>query len=180
MNEQLEIENYGRVKTMQFPAGWLQDKNELNEHSISQIISVHHPDFEKVQFGFYNRGRAINRYIALEFITVLQMSEHTLTPYEEEVVEPILRTLADTESFKQESIKTVLLNGTCVLQIEGLWLRSGLQERGYFFNVDERAEFVQELHFFAPVSEFERFLPQISKCLDSIAWHPEYCANPTT
>ncbi len=170
MNEKLMVENYGSIKTMPFPPGWKQDESNLNSDKPRHVVAVHHPTFEKVQFGFYNRGQAISRYIAIEFSTVLQMTPHALTAYEIEIIEPILRTLADPSSFKIESIETILLNGRTVIKVEGLWLISGLRERGYFFAADDRGEYVQELHFFAPRTEYEDLLPQIMECVNSIKW----------
>lgn len=171
MSTKLTVENCGRVKQLTFPAGWIEDTPEQLALSSSDVLSVRHPELEKVKLGLFYRGVPVNRYIAVEFLTVLQMAPHVLTEYEMEIVAPVLRTMADTESFAVESLETIDVNGCTALKVEGLWLNSGLWERGLFFNGDSTGEFVQEIHFFAPKADFDRCEDEVNSCLSTISWN---------
>ncbi len=174
MSKPLVIQDYGRVKEMTFPSAWIESPGQEADLAGPSTITAFHIDFPEAQFGFYNRGRAINRYVAVEFMTVMQMTEHQLTPYEIEIVAPVLRTMADEQSFTIKKLETVNINGECLLKLDGLWHQSDLLELGYFINVDDRFEIVQELHYCAPEAYFDSLLPEVLESILSIKWKPVF------
>lgn len=167
----LAVSDYGRIQHMPFPAGWLKLKEQTYG---AAILSVSAPDDDRVRFGFYSRRKAINRHSATEFLTILQTEPHMVSDKEQEVLGVVLRSIADPEAFTIDTLETLSINEQKVLCVNGSWLNSGLRERGYFANVDDRGEFVQELHFIAPQSAFCKYLPQIMDCVNLISWRPEY------
>lgn len=125
---------------------------------------------ESVQLNLFYRGKSVNPVAAERFHKLLGQVAHEVDPSELRLVEMVLRDASEPEYFQCDSARTLMIGGKMVLQVDGLWTQNRLKSRAFFADRDGDGKTVSEIHYLAPVSQFEQHLADVEAILKTVRW----------
>ncbi len=161
----------GQIKFMSIPPGFVQQLMEPSEwHQSRYVKNFHRTDNPHVRLVFYFRGNPLSEDEGGNFFRLLDTPSHNLSPEEIESLELMLYEDTEPEDFDLAVARTEELNGRDVLRFEGTWKGSNLYDVGIFILANPTTHVVQELHFLAPVKEYEDFKHYFDEALTTVLW----------
>lgn len=164
------VSDYGQIKSMSLPAGWLEYEHESQPSSPFYLREFSAPGNPEVKIAFYYRGRRVDARSAEAFHNTLSAEMHDLTSSELEALALVLRNMAEDGAFETERARTADLNGRRVLTVQGLWTASALKSCAIFVDAEGDGEIIQEIYYVAPDMVFDRFAGTATAALRSIEW----------
>jgi len=175
----LEVVDYGSVKRMSLPSGWLETEIvKKHEFDLTSLREFHHPEQPDVRLTFYFRPLRIALESGQAFTQTLGLPPHQLAPAELEAITDVLQEAADPERFELANACTEDWNGKRVLIVEGRWRAVRADHFQLCVDMDGSGCAVQEIYFWAPADRFRQFLPEAKSALRSIEWRSLQSRGP--
>jgi hypothetical protein len=163
------IEEEGYVKTMKLPNGWV-DRSHPRPSMMGPYWKNYGPENkDKVRLSFFDRGRPLSETGALALSALLSKPAGALSTNDLRSIGEVLRDAAIVDEFNFLNARTEVFNGRPVVVIEGRWAQ--LQEdRLWLIAADSTCQWIYEVMYQAPKSEYPMYLKQVRDCLKTIEW----------
>lgn len=169
--DSISIMDEGQIKFMSIPPGFIQQYMEPSEwHHSRYYKNFHRGDNPNVRLVFYFRGNPLSKDEGGNFERLLQTPSHTLSEEEIESLELMLYEDSEPEDFNLSIARTEKINGRDVLRFEGTWRDTNLHDCGIFILANAKTRLVQELHFLAPVKDYDQFKHFFEEALETTLW----------
>lgn len=166
----MQVENYGRLRRIQFPQDWVETKRSSEPLSAQDVRSFHAPANDSTQVRLAFGGRAQAASVGHVFVDMLAGPGRELNAGELKSVLPMLGVMADTRWFAIESARTTEVAGRRVLAVGGRYLQDPYAMKTLFVDTDESGTYVQEISFVCPTQDVETAQGLFDHVLASLEW----------
>jgi hypothetical protein len=168
----MQIEDYGPVKTILLPDGWV----ELPAPKMPAGRSLKEfapPDQSGVKLCFFYRGEPVSAETGAIFNKVLNLPPHTLSKEELACLKEILRERTDPEIFTVLKSSTEVLNGKRILLLIGTYKQTGHELYELFMEADETGRLIYEIYIIGPTQPYRVHLKEVKPALATLKWTDE-------
>jgi hypothetical protein len=127
---------------------------------------------KSVNLCCYYRGDQVSRAATESFRELVRKPPHLCSPNEHKSIAEVLRDKTRAQGFVFFSIRTVCINGRCVLIVEGMYEISRLHTLTVYMDSSPDRDFaaIQELSLVAPRQSYYCQYRKMIKALQTIAW----------
>ncbi len=163
------VENEGCVKSMNLPPGWI-DQSKPRPAFAGPYWRIFRPSPDgRAHLSFFDRGRPVTESAVNALHALLAAVPATLTPADLQSLGEVLREAYLVDEFTFKYARTELLNAKPVIVIEGQW--NELQEDClWIITAEPQSNWICEIIYQAPKSEFAVHFETIVNCLKTIQW----------
>lgn len=158
-----------KLRNIQTPPEWCE-RTGLPGESLLLERAFSPPEAPEVVLAVFYRGRAVPLTVGRALIRILEEEPHQVAPDERSQLSPLLRTFDDSQAFELLRLETMELNERRAMAIEGIWKESNIKNYAVFFACGENGTEIAEVHFAAPVDQYDRYESIALNAIDSVEW----------
>ena len=166
----MEVSNLGEIKTLTMPDGWLNTRKLLGQFGNSYLYYFGPEGEPDLQFALFYRGKLMASLSGRNFRQILAKESRTLSAREVLLLSEVLGNLADPDLFDLTEARAENLQGKPVLTATGIYPELYLENFTVFIDAGNDGCAVQEIVFSAPPMLYQRYLPAVLGCLESVQW----------
>lgn len=190
-----EISDYGEVKRLQSPPGWILKTQETGAMSPRACKLFHPPEMENITINVFFRGYPVSEEAIKALKELLERKQATNAP--QDLSEDEIRDLShvfgrntvgdnqytndgqkgnyDYHVFHMLSAQTINLRGRTVIQVTGTFQDEHgtptTEYSGYLFQSSVVPDNIEEIFFQAPTRElYDKHLKDFEESLTSLQW----------
>lgn len=160
------VSNLGAISAFQIPAGWQLQSYEDDATGYAYVWN--HPANSDVTLSVCYRVPPMSPDSAERIQAILNAPPHDLEATEVRQLVPLIRELADQETFASNSALTKDISGSRVICIRGTYKDQPVQIERLYINASGDGRVMQELSYIAPSESYTKYRQEAQQGFDSL------------
>lgn len=160
------VSNLGAISAFQIPAGWQLQSYEDDATGYAYVWN--HPANSDVTLSVCYRVPPMSPDSAERIQAILNAPPHDLEATEVRQLVPLIRELADQETFASNSALTKDISGSRVICIRGTYKDQPVQIERLYINASGDGRVMQELSYIAPSESYTKYRKEAQQGFDSL------------